>query len=52
MPEGAQLCMTTLFLVYEDRRKNLNTTKMGHYRLASETSFKWRFAGGPMITGA
>ena len=22
---------------------------MGHYRHASETPFKWRFAGGPMM---
>ena len=23
---------------------------MGHYRPASETPFKWRFAGGPVMT--
>ena len=23
--------------------------KVGHHRLASETPFKWRFAGGPMM---
>ena len=22
---------------------------LGHYRHASETPFKWRFAGGPMM---
>ena len=25
------------------------TLKAGHHRPASETPFKWRFAGGPMM---
>ena len=27
-----------------------NHSMLGHYRHASETPFKWRFAGGPMMT--
>ena len=36
-----------------DPLKNHKATKpafnLGHYRHASETPFKWRFAGGPMM---
>ena len=35
-----------------DPLKNHKTTKhsmFGHHRQASETPFKWRFAGGPMM---
>ena len=35
------------FLVYEGR-DDQNTTKVDHHR-ASETLFKWRFAGVPMM---
>ena len=34
------------FLVEEGRRVTL---KVGHYRLTNNTSFIWRFAGGPML---
>ena len=33
----------------ERRELSSKRMKAGHYRPASETPFKWRFAGGPMV---
>ena len=44
--------LTTFFVVVflvDEGREDPNTTKVGHHRPASETSFKWRFAGLPMM---
>ena len=40
-----------LFCLVDEGIDDPNITKMGHHRPASETPFKWRFAGGPMNTG-
>ena len=37
-------------LIVDEERDDPNTTKTGHYRPASKTPLKWRFAGGPMMT--
>ena len=37
-----------IYLVGEGR-EDLNITITGHHRPASETPFKWRFAGVPMM---
>ena len=38
------------FLFFLIRGKRIQIAlKAGHHRLASETPFKWRFAGGPMM---
>ena len=41
--------VTTLFLVDVWRERFQIPLKVGHHRPASETPFKWRFAGGPMM---
>ena len=33
-----------------DPLRNHKATMLGHHRHASETPFKWRFAGGPMMS--
>ena len=37
------------FFADEGRERTVLPLKAGHYRLASETSSKWHFAGGPMM---
>ena len=37
------------FFKFDEGRKDPNTFSAGHQRPASETPFKWRFAGGSMI---
>ena len=45
-----QTHLNMFFSLVDEGRENPNTTKSGYHRHASETPFKWRFAGGPMIT--
>ena len=40
-----------LFCLVDEGIDDANITKMGRHRPASETPFKWRFAGGPMNAG-
>ena len=46
IPEGVHFSSNNVFVSYEG---DPNTTKRGHYRPASEKSFRWCFAGGPMM---
>ena len=39
------------FKLMRGRERIQITLKAGHYRPASETPFKWRFAGRPMNAG-
>ena len=41
--------LITFFLVDEGIRDSNINKQMGNHRPASETPFKWRFAGGPMM---
>ena len=45
---GPTLPFFSFFLV-DEGREGQNTTYAGHHRPASETPFKWRFAGRPIM---
>ena len=45
---GPTVTTFLLFSFYEGKRIKI-ALKAGHHRPASETPFKWRFAGGPMM---
>ena len=51
LSEGVQLCNSdNVFFVSFFRGERIQISlKSGHHRPVSETSFKWRFAGVPMM---
>ena len=48
LPEGVQLCITVFFYQGREKKRIQIVLKVGHHQPASETPFKWLFAGRPM----
>ena len=46
---GPTLTGFFVFVFFDERKEDPNSTKSGPSSAPSETPFKWRFAGGPMM---
>ena len=49
MQQFFRVFVFVVFSCFYEGRDDPNTTNTGHHRPAIDTSFKWRFAGRPMM---